>query len=791
MGRVLHRDTREPLAFVTVAVEGTSLGTFSDIDGFFSLSSADTGAVITLSYLGFESLRYAVNEESSPVIYLAPRPITMREVVIVPGENPAEAIMRKVIRNRDSNNPEKSLAFTYESYNKLVLTGRLDSLVTMGGRKAHRDTVPPDSLLKARQFLEDKHLFLMESVSNRRHLPPGRDEETVVASRVSGFRNPQFALLGTQLQSFSLYGETFSILDITYLSPAANEAIRKYLFILEDTLVSGKDSVFIISFRPRKNSNFKGMTGQLYVTNDGWAVKQLSAAPADSGDALKIRIRQQYARHGGYWFPEQLNSFLVFPAATINGFELSGESKSYIRNINTGPELRKRDFGPVVLRMDPQATRMPDSLLEHYREHPLDPREARTYSFMDSIGSKENFDKRIRVLTSIATGRIPMGRFNWELNRFIRFNDYEGFRPGAGLRTNDLLSDKFNAGGYYGYGLRDEAHKFGGDLTVYLIRKRNLFVRAAYQNDVAETGGHQLDTRTKGLFQSNYYPLLISRMDRIRRTEAVLSGRLTGNLTGTFSACYQQTDPYETVGIIYPVSGETSLILRDFDLREGSMLFRWSPGEKLVATGAREVSLGSKWPVISARFTSGKVDYNDNISNSFSRYDITVEKTFRTALYGNLSLHLHAGMVDEDIPSSLYYNARGSNTLDFEKERYLGIAAPYTFETMRVNEFLHSRYIAIHLRHSLRELLFTSGKFRPRLTLVHNSLFGRAEERIMQLLTATVAEKGFHESGICIDRLISSGFSGFGIGAFYRYGAYAFDHMPDNLIFKLSVSFDL
>ena len=790
-GRVLHAETKDPIAFVTVAVEGTSIGTFSDIDGYFRLNGLNAGSVITLSYLGFQSSRYTVEVNESPVIYLAPKPISMREVVIVPGENPAEAIMRKVIRNRDSNNPEKSLAFTYESYNKLVLTGKLDSLVTMGGRRATRDTVPTDSLKKAKDFLADKHLFLMESASNRKHLPPDKDEETVVASRVSGFRNPTFALLGTQLQSFSLYGETFSILDITYLSPTANEAIRKYLFILEDTLVSENDSVFIISFRPRKNSNFKGMSGQLFISNDGWAVKQLTAIPADSSDAVKIRIQQQYTKQSSAWFPEQLNSFLEFPTASINGFELMGESKSYIRNIDIKPDLRKRDFGPVVLRMDPQATRVPDSLLERSRIYPLDEREARTYAFIDSLGQKENFEKKLKILTSIATGRIPMGKFDWELNRIIRFNEYEGFRLGAGLRTNDFLSDKFSIGGYYGYGFRDEAHKFGGDLIVHLKRKRNLYFKAAYQEDVVETGGHQLDSRTGNIFQSNYYPLLISRMDRIRRTEFSLHGRMVGNLTGTLSSSYQKTNPFETVGFRYPVNEESTLILREYDLMEAGVLLRWAPGEKLVATGTKEVSLGSKWPVFYGRFTYGGVAFSNINIFYFNRYDLLAEKTFRSALYGNLSLHLHAGMVDGSIPSNLYYNARGSNTINFDKDQYLGISAPYTFETMRVNEFLHSEYVAFHLRHSFRDLLFTSGKFRPRLTLVHNSLFGRGGDQELQLLTASVAEKGFHESGICIDRLLSSGFSAFGIGAFYRYGAYAFENSGENVVVKLSVSFDL
>jgi hypothetical protein len=776
---------------VTVAIEGTSQGTFSDIDGIFHLNTAVKGTVLAVSCLGFEMTRHTITSDSDVVIMLTPKAIAMREVVILPGENPAETIMRRVIRNRDKNNPEKSLAFTYESYNKLVLNAQLDSLVTMGGRKATRDTVPTDSLKKVRDFLSDKHLFLMESVSQRKHLPTDKDEETVIASRASGLRNPQFALLGTQLQSFSLYGETFNILDLTYLSPVASEAIGKYFFELGDTLFTETDTVFIIRFRPKKNSKFKGMTGQLFISSDGWAVKQLSASPADSNDALRIRIQQQYAKYEDAWFPVQLNSVLEFPQININGLTAFGESKSYIRNVKINAPLRKRDFGPVVLRMQPRALAMPDSLLDQYREIPLDPKERNTYVYMDSLGRAENLDRKLKILTSITTGRIPMGVFDWELNRLIRFNEYEGFRLGAGLRTNDFLSERFSVGGYYGYGFRDEGHKFGGDLTVHLHRKRNVFIKAAYEDDVFETGGYQMDSRTNSIFQSNFYPLLISRMDRIRKTEFSLNGRVLGNLTATLSASTQKIDPFFSVGYRIPANDQANIIVRSFSLNQISPLFRWAPGETLASMGSGEMSLGSKWPVFYGRVALGEVDFSGYENRNLLRLDVMAEKTFRTALYGNSSFRLHAGRISNGAPSNLFYNARGSNTVDFANERYLGIVAPYTFETMRVNEFLHSEYIAVHFRHSFRDLLFQSGKFKPVFTVVHNSLFGKASEQERQLLTAQTAEKGFHESGLCINRLIASGFSAFGIGVFYRYGAYAFEKSSENLVMKLSVSFDL
>lgn len=49
-------------------------------------------------------------------------------------------------------------------------------------------------------------------------------------------------------------------------------------------------------------------------------------------------------------------------------------------------------------------------------------------------------------------------------------------------------------------------------------------------------------------------------------------------------------------------------------------------------------------------------------------------------------------------------------------------------------------------------------------------------------------EKGFFESGLLLNNIISSPFSGIGVGAIYRYGPYAMDDVKDNLKIKLTLS---
>ena len=225
-GKVTDLQTKEALAFVTIVEEGTQNGSYSDIDGYFSLQLNNENSIIIISCLGYETRILPPEKNTLWNVALQPQVVILKEAKILPGENPAEVIMRKVLKNKDKNNPEKAIAFTYDSYNKLIFVADKDThaIATQKAVVSIDSTKPPK-----KDFFEDKHLFLLESATHRKHMPPGKDEEIILATRVSGLKNPQFALLGTQLQSFSLYGDNVSVMDDVYLSPLSSDAISKYL----------------------------------------------------------------------------------------------------------------------------------------------------------------------------------------------------------------------------------------------------------------------------------------------------------------------------------------------------------------------------------------------------------------------------------------------------------------------------------------------------------------------------------------------------------------------------------
>ncbi|HWY34329.1 MAG TPA: hypothetical protein VNX68_06760, partial [Nitrosopumilaceae archaeon] len=83
-------------------------------------------------------------------------------------------------------------------------------------------------------------------------------------------------------------------------------------------------------------------------------------------------------------------------------------------------------------------------------------------------------------------------------------------------------------------------------------------------------------------------------------------------------------------------------------------------------------------------------------------------------------------------------------------------------------------------------------KFNPELEFGHNMGIGTLDHKNSNYnIGIRTLEKGYFESGFRILNLIKSGFSGFGIGAFYRYGPYQQNSPIDNLAVKLCLSLSL
>lgn len=775
-GKVIDSQNNEPLAFVNIQVNKNIYAGQTDIDGIFKILQYYPVDSLTLSYIGYEPLVYHVKEKTKNiVITLDKKDILLNEIVIFPGENPAHRIINKMIENRDANNPEMLPSFSYHSYNKMIFTANLDSL--------KNDTVSNDSdFIETKDFFEKQYLFLMESVTERKFMYPDKNSEKLIASKISGFKDPLFALLVTQMQSFSFYNELIHIGDKYYLTPVSKGSTDKYFFLLEDTLYQGADSIYIISFTPHKNRTFDGLKGVLYINTNGYAIQDVIAEPANEEEGgLSIKIQQMYEFvDNKHWFPVQLNSDFIFNNISVNKIKLYGQGRSYLKDIDLNPDMKKSEFSNVELEVQNNTVSPDDNIWNTYRSDSLTDKDKRTYRVIDSLGKKANFDRTMKSMETLMSGKIPFKVIDLDMDRFIRFNDYEGFRLGLGFHNNYKICNRFIAGGYFAYGFRDKAFKYGCDAAYTILKKNDLSIGASYMKEVTESGGVDFYETSPFLSDSRFRDYLINRMDSTEKKDVFIKFSALNYLKADIRLSNihkSATNDYE-----YGITSENvTVLLDDYNFTELWIGLCYSYKEKFIKTLRYKISMGTKYPVVYFNYIHG---FNDLLNGEFSydRFDLKIKKSFYIKNLGNSSFNFQAGYIDGDLPYCNLYSGNGSY-------RQFTIAAPGSFATMRMNEFLSDRYAALYYTHSFGKLLFRIKKFTPEIAVATNFCIGDLKNLSKHYnVDFSKLNKGYIESGLLINNILSTGFYGLGVGAYYRYGSYAFPSFKENIAYKFTFS---
>ncbi len=776
-GRLIDSQTREPLAFVNILVNKDIQVTQSDIDGFFNISYPGKIDSLRLSYVSYENFTYKPSAKTKNVIIeLKRKQVQLNEVVIFPGENPAHRIIKKMIENKDKNNPEKLGSFSYTSYNKMIFSAKLDSIKT--------DTVQVDSeIVKAKKFFDKHYLFLMESVTNRKFMYPDRNNEKLIASKVSGFKDPLIALLVTQMQSFSFYNDIIKIGDNNYITPVCKNSIDKYFFLIEDTLYQGGDTVYVISYKPHKNKNFDGLKGLLYINTNGYAIQNVIAEPAnEESGGMSIKIQQKYELiDNKQWFPVQLNSDFIFKNVTVNKVNVYGEGRSYLKDIVLNPAFKKSDFTNVDLEVKDGDNEPQAKIWSKYRRDSLSEKDKLTYHVIDSLGKAENLDKTIHILEALASERIPYKYFDFDIGKFVNFDEHEGWRLGLGIHNNLHLSDRFLVGGYYSYGLHDKVSKYGGDASVKFLDKYDCHFGFSYINDVSESGGTEFYEQHGLLSDSWFRYILVNRMDKIVREQVFLKFTAFKYLKADITL--SQINKTPTTNYYFgATNGSVRVEYNNFYFTELGAYLSYNFKEKFIKTQHYKISEGTNYPIVLFNYIRGFDNFLGG-QYAYNRYELKIKKSFFMKDLGTTHLLFQAGYIDGNLPYCNLFNGIGSY-------RQITIECPNSFETMRMNEFLSNRYAALFFSHSFGKLLFRFKKFSPEPAIVTNACIGSLNnpDNHYNVVIHTL-DKGYIESGLMINSILKTGLYGIGIGAFYRYGYYSLPTFNENMAYKLVLTF--
>ena len=769
----------EPIPFAKVSVNKSN-AQYTNIDGIVKISAKPEDSIY-FSFYDFEPLVLSYQQiPKDSIIFLAPQTQSFDEVEVYAGENSAHRIIRNALNNKKANDPLKNDAFTYKSYSKFFITGETDVVFD-------KDTLQDTSLIEMLDLLEKQYLFLTETSAERTFSPPSYDQEEILSYRVSGIKNPLFATLVSQLQSFSFYDNTFEINGKAYINPIAPGTFNRYLFLIQDTLITpANDSVFTISYQPRKGKNFEGLKGYLFITTKDWALQRVIAEPFEQSISFKLKTIQEYKYTADKkWFPYEISTEIDFTSVQIGdgGHRLVGKSNLYISDVQFEKPSRKR-FNAISVSVRDGAEE--DSItLKTARNSEYTSKEYETYKIIDSIAEAENFERYMEIFEILSSGVIPIKKIGIPLKHIYNFNLQEGSRLGLGLYTNERMSKYFKVGGYFAYGFRDKSWKWGGDLDLTPFENKNTKFQFIYKDDLLQRGGEYFNNNDFSLInEAVQRDFFINEMDRVRKAEFAFSFLPQQNMNLRVFANYNRFTFFDNYEFM-PSAGGSPATSNQFDVAETGFLYTWNIREKVMLLGNQRISLGTKYPKITLRAVKGW----DNIFEGdydYYRLNMTIDQSFQIRGFGKLQLQASGGSTIGDVPVTLLQNAPGTG-------RNWNLVVPNSFETMRPAEFFSTHQAALFSRLTFLPIKSKLNWTEP-LISIHNAAgvgFFDNDRSAHVNHNFLTHEKGYFESGLIVDNLLISGFNGFGLGIFHRYGPYALPSLSDNFFYKISVKFNL
>jgi len=685
--------------------------------------------------------------------------------------------------------------FSYTNYSKLYLTAFKDSLSEPFDTIYHPLT---DSIVKidssgyrARKMLNEQHLFFTESVTQRSFIKGKRDNKKVLASKTSGFKNPLFALATTELQNFSFYDDYISLTGEEFLNPLTRGSTGRYFFLLEDTTYnSPTDTVFHISFRPRPNYGFKPLRGVLFINSSDWALERIVVNPAED-IGMQVEIEQEFKKVDDHYFPLEYRAQLSIPNIELGGSPALVKARGSISAINTQTPDAKPSRAYVTIEDD--AADSATVRLNRYRKGEIDSLELRTYTYMDSLFEEENVEKRLNRLAVLATGKLPLGPIDIDLNRVLKVNREEAVRLGLGAHTSDEVSKWFSVGGFGGYGFRDKTWKYGWDASAVIHEPSELTFKVGYQFDIEQSAIPQTLLKEQGTFQTdNYRSYFADQYDEVISYFSQIS--LTP-IAGIEVLARVNRENVFTRGDYYflnPQENDAAQWQNGFNYFEFIGELRYTPNSLFVEGDFGKLELGEKYPQINLRYTQGLEDVWES-EFKYQQVHLLAEHRHKTLFLGEISLKLEGGYSTADLPYSKLFTG-GGNLLNNNEfwERNFTIADLHSFETMRFNEFLSNRFIKLAYRQNFGQLIFKRKPYSPHVAFAVRALWGdMGSPELHRGIPFAVPHLGFYETGLELNRLLGLGFTKLGLGVYYRFGPYQLDETIENFSFKITSRFGL
>lgn len=756
-GIITDSITGESLPYVSVILKGTTIGTATNEDGKFTISTPSKAHILVVSYLGFEEkeLNIIPGKTNNLKIKLSPSSIALSEVVVKPKkekyskkENPAVAFVKKVIAARESNSPRNHDYFQYDQYEKMTFamndfkpkakkengkTGKFDFLAEFVDTLDVGKTILPVS---EKERIETVY-FRKDPKSEKRMIKGAKSsgvDEIFSRDGIQQFLNEVFREVNIFQNDIPLFLQRF-------VSPLSTIGPNYYKYYLLDTLEMNGQKCVDLGFVPFNSETF-GFTGHLFVTLDSTYFVQKAILNVPKNINLNfvsgMSIEQTFERTDD-------GTRMITKDDIHVDFKLSEKSKGmYARRLNiysnqTFQEPENMDIfkeSAPVITLKEAYNQSDDFWTNNRPEEVAHTKQNTVEKLMARLRAVPIFYITEKVVSILVSGYIPThedplkSKFEFgPMNTTISGNSIEGARFRVGGTTTPAFSKKLFLDGYLAYGTKDEKLKYDG-LIEYSFNDKKEYrkefpvhsVRLEYSYDINQLGQQYMYTSKDNIFLA-WKRQKDTRATYLRNAEATYYREHYNGLG--YGVVLRNRIEYATEYAVFDRIGAEGLITptKSYTMTELEFKLRYAPNEKFYQTRNFRYPITFDAPVFTLSHITAKKDVLGS-SYNYNRTDMGIQKRFWFSAFGYIDIIAKAGKVWDKVPYPMLIlpNANLSYTVQ-----------PESYTCMNAMEFISDEYaswdLTYYMNGNLLNRLPLIKKLKWREVFAFRGMFGHLSDK--------------------------------------------------------------
>lgn len=727
-GVITDSITGETLPSVSLILKGTTIGTSTDPDGKFSISTSSKIRTLRVSYLGYTEKEVVLipGKTGNLSIPMVPASINLQEVIIKPArkkytkkDNPAVIFVKNAIERREKNDPRNHKFYRYDQYEKIMFaindykpkpkkegnTGKFNFLGDFADTLEIGKTVLPVS--------EREKLL---SVYYRKE--PKTEKRVVKATKSDGIDellSPEGMeeFLSEAFQEVNIFRNDINLFMYRFVSPLSTMGPGFYKYYLLDTLEIGGQKCADLAFTPFTPESF-GFTGHLYITLDSTFFIQ--------------RIKLSVPRKISMNFAEGMTIEQTFTRAPDGtriltrddihvDFKMSEKSKGiYARRLNiytnhsfeTPENMSVFDQNASVIIPTEAYKRPEEYWTENRPPEAGEPKQNSVNKLMSKLRSVPIFNITEKVVTVLVNGYLPTS-LNPVKNKFefgpmttvVSANAVEGVRFRVGGTTTTAFNKRLFLDGYMAYGTKDHKIKYAGAVEYSFTDKKNYptefpvhSLRLGYMYDVNQLGQHYLYMNKDNIFVS------LKRQQDTRATylrKAQLTYRREHYNGFAYGATLRNLKEYSTRYAAFNRIGPDQKItsLKDYRMTELELQLRYAPNEKFYQTRDNRRPISSAAPVFTLNHTMAFKNVPGS-SYNYQKTEFGIRKRFWISTFGYADILGKIGKVWSKVPYPLLILPNANLSYMIQAESYTN---------MNAMEFINDEYASWDLAYHMNGLV--------------------------------------------------------------------------------------